>query len=129
MLFNLQKRETRINTGFAGRLRVASDAVKRYSMFCTCPPKSGCRPHGCWLCRIPMADWYTPGYTEIGRWDAVARMRHIGVVEGGIGRVISCESCVALKYRSFDSCEPGAPSAAAASPGCCAGFVQRGELL
>ena len=36
MVFNLQKREARINTGFAGRLRVASDALKPYSMFCTC---------------------------------------------------------------------------------------------
>ena len=35
MLFNLLKRETRINTGFADRLWVASDAVKRHSMFCT----------------------------------------------------------------------------------------------
>jgi hypothetical protein len=35
MLFNLLKRETRINSGFSGRLWVASDAVKPYSMFCT----------------------------------------------------------------------------------------------
>jgi len=52
-----------------------------------------------------MADWYTPGYIENGRWDAVARMRHDGLVEGGIGRVISCQSCVALKYRRFGSCD------------------------
>ena len=40
--------------------------LKPYSMFCTCSMKSGCRPHQCWFSRIAMADWYTPGYTEIG---------------------------------------------------------------
>ena len=83
-------------------------------MFCTGSPKSGCRPHGCSFCRISMAGWYMPGWTEIGRWGVVAGMRHDGVGEGGDGRVMSSQSCIAIKYRRFGTCEPGA--APAASP-------------
>ena len=49
------------------RLSVSNFTGKLVYVFCTCSPKSGCRAHGCWVCRTPIADWYTPGYTEI-RW-------------------------------------------------------------
>lgn len=52
----------------------APDAVKPYSMFCTCSERSAGKAHGCLLCCIGTFGGYTCGYTGIGWWTAVVRM-------------------------------------------------------